>query len=373
MKANKINIRLLANFGMLLFMFVYLLVIGKSILVPLTFGALFAFMLKPLCTWYDGRIKWQSLAILMAMTTALIPISAIVYFFSKQCMNVVSDMPSIEKKVNAGISKVYIFAKNTIGYTRAETDEFFSDKLPTMVSSSDFFGEGFSSSTGLITGFLLTFIYVFLFLLYRSTFKNFMIMQTRQDKRENTQGLLEKIQKVIQGYLQGLLMVIAIMGIMNSVGLWVIGIEHPFFWGFLAASLAIIPFIGTFIGGLLPFLYALATTDESWQPIAVVILFMVVQILEGNLITPKVVGSSVSVNPLATIIALLIGAQIWGIMGMILSLPLVAIFNEFLKLSDVWRPVSLLISDEIGINEHLFKQKWNKERFRLSNFFKSHD
>lgn len=371
MKANKINIRQLSSFGLLLFMVVYVLVIGKSVLVPLTFGALFAFMVKPLCTRYERRIKWRSLAILLAMFTALVPLTGIVYFFSKQCMNVVTDMPSIKEKLNTGISKVYLFAKNTMGFSRAETDQFFSEKVPSMVSSSSFFGDGVSTSTSFITGLLLTFIYVFLFLLYRSAFKNFMIMQTHQNKREDTQDLLDKIQKVIQGYLQGLVMVIAIMGILNSVGLLVIGIEHPFFWGFLAAMLAIIPYIGTFIGGLLPFLYAVATANESWQPMAVVILFVVVQVLEGNLITPKVVGSSVSINPLAAIIALLIGAQIWGIAGMILSLPGIAIFNEFLKQSDAWRPVSLLISDEIGVNEHLFKQKWNKERFRLSNFFKT--
>lgn len=345
--------------------------VAKIILVPLTFGALFAFMLKPLCTRYERKIKWRTMAIALAMATAAIPISGIIYFFSKQCGRVIADMPSIQEKLDKGICMVYNCATNTLGYTEEETNAFLTEKLPSMISSSDFFGNSFSVSTAVITGFMLTLIYIFLFLLYRSAFKNFLLLQKPPNKREHTHDLLERVQKVIQGYLQGLVMVIAIMGILNSVGLSVIGIKHPFFWGFLASMLAIIPYIGTFLGGLLPFLYALATSDEVWPPVAVVILFIVVQILEGNFITPKVVGSSVSINPLAALIALLIGAEIWGIPGMILSLPCIAIFNEFLKQSDAWRPVSLLISDEIGENEQFFKQKWDKDRFRLSNFFKN--
>jgi predicted PurR-regulated permease PerM len=371
MSANKISLGRLASFGLLLFMGVYILVIGKTILAPIVFGALLAFMLKPLCGRFERWIKWRTMAIVLAMVSAIVPLTLVIYFFSSQFMNVMADMPSIKEKLNTGITMVYSGARNMLGFSRAETDKFFTEQLPAMVSSSSFFGEGFSSSAAFLTGFLLTFIYIFLFLLYRSAFKNFIEMQTHQKKREGTNELLDSIQKVIQGYLQGLVMVISILGILNSVGLCVIGIQHPFLWGFLAATLAVIPYIGTFIGGLLPFLYAIGTANEPWQPVAVVILFVVVQTLEGNLITPKVVGSSISINPLAALIALLVGAEIWGIAGMILSLPCIAILNELLKQSDTWRPISYLISDEIGVDENFFSQKWNKERFRLSNFFKT--
>lgn len=371
MNANRISLLRLASFGILLYMIIYGLMAAKIVLVPLTFGALFAFMLKPLCSRYERKVKWRTLAITLTMATAAVPLSGVVYFFSKQCVRVIADMPSIQEKLDKGICMVYSCARNTLGYTEDETDAFLSEKIPSMLSSSNFFGDSFSVSAAVVTGIVLTFIYMFLFLLYRSAFKNFLLMQQPPSKREHTQGLLERIQKVILGYLQGLLMVIAILGILNSVGLCVIGIKHPFFWGFLASMLAVIPYVGTFLGGFIPFLYALATSDEAWQPVAVVILFVVVQALEGHFITPKVVGSSVSINPLAALIALLIGAEIWGIPGMILSLPCLAIFNEFLKQSDAWRPVSLLISDEIGQAEQLSFKQWDKERFRLSNFFKN--
>ncbi len=157
---------------------------------------------------------------------------------------------------------------------------------------------------------------------------------------------------------------------MSSAGLAIIGIRHALFWGFLAATLAIIPYVGTFLGGLLPFLYALATASHSWQPVAVVILFGTVQALEGNLITPNVVGSTVKVNPLAAIVALLVGAKIWGIAGMVLSLPATALLKEYLKQFDTWKPVGFLLSDEIAEDHDTIKKRWDNERFRLRNFFK---
>ena len=111
-----------------------------------------------------------------------------------------------------------------------------------------------------------------------------------------------------------------ILGVLNSFGLWLIGIDYPVFWGFLGAFLAIIPYIGTAIGGLLPFLYALATTSTLWQPMAVIGWFVLVQQIEGNLITPKVLGSSVKVNPFAAIFALFFGGYLWGIPGLILAI-----------------------------------------------------
>ena len=82
------------------------------------------------------------------------------------------------------------------------------------------------------------------------------------------------------------------------------------------------------------------------------------------------IGSSVKINPLAAIVSLLVGAKIWGIAGMVLSLPVISIIKEILKSSEAWRPVGFLLSDEIGEKEQVFKVKWDKERFRLRHFFR---
>src|SRR5690606_14260515 len=107
----------------------------------------------------------------------------------------------------------------------------------------------------------------------------------------------------------------------NSAGLWIIGIDNPFLFGFLAAILAIVPYIGTLVGASIPVLYAFMTADSLWVPVSVIILFYVIQLVESNFLSPKIVGSSLNLNALGAILSLLIGAAVWGIAGMILFLP----------------------------------------------------
>ena len=371
METNKISLQRLAHFFLLLFLVGYLLIIGQTILAPLAFGALFAFMLKPVADFYEKYIKWQIPAIVLTMLSATIPVLIIIMLFSSQLVDVFEDMPSIEKKLNAGLNSLEGWVRQTFGLTRREADELISEQTSKLVDAPiSFLSGGLVSSTTFLTGFFLTGIYVFLFLLYRSAFKHFFLMQSNWNHRGKVRDILKRVQAVVQQYLYGLLIVMLILGTLNSLGLWVIGIKHALFWGFLAAFLAIIPYIGTFIGGLLPFLYALATADYSWQPLAVIILFSIIQFIEGNLITPNVVGSSVKINPLAAILALLVGNAFWGIAGMVLALPAVAVIKELMKQIDFLRPVSLLMSDELTEREELFSGKLDEDRFRFWNFFK---
>lgn len=371
MKAKTFSLQKLTYFFILIFLFVYFLVIAKSILVPLAFGALFAFMLLPICRFFEKYIKWRIPAILLTMIAVLIPLSLVIFLFSAQVVDVFQDMPSIKEKISSGIEALDNYVKDIFGLTDAETNQFIKDQAPKIIQTPlSFISGGFSTSTTAAIGFFLTFLYIFLFLLYRKALKNFILIQNDDKEDIEAMEFMNKIQTIIQQYLYGLLLVIFILGILNSLGLWIIGIQYALFWGFLAASLAIIPYIGTFIGGLLPFLYAMATADYAWQPFAVVLMFILIQTIEGNLITPNVIGSSVKVNPLAAIIALLVGSQIWGVAGMILSLPSIAVLKEILKQNAQWRPVGYLLSDNISDDEKIFLKQWDEERYRLRNFFR---
>src|SRR5690606_11263493 len=107
----------------------------------------------------------------------------------------------------------------------------------------------------------------------------------------------------------------------------VLGIPYAVFFGVLAALLAVIPYVGVLLGSVPPVLIALLMTDSLFYPAAVIVLFVVVQTLEGNFITPKIVGDQVSINPLAAIVALVTGGFVWGAIGMILSIPIVGVIK----------------------------------------------
>lgn len=188
-------------------------------------------------------------------------------------------------------------------------------------------------------------------------------------------SILSDLYKVQQSYLLGLLIVMTIVGILNSLGLLLLGIEHAFFFGFLASLLLLIPYIGIMIGSLLPALVALATKDSYWYSIGVIAIFSFIQFLEGNFITPKITGSKVSLNVFASILSLILFSMLWGIPGMILALPVTASLKVIFDSSEKLKPAGFLLGEA---KEKYFSNKaknrlkiWKKirhEKFRKPAF-----
>ncbi len=158
-------------------------------------------------------------------------------------------------------------------------------------------------------------------------------------------------------------LLIIILGFANSIGLWIIGIDSPFLFGFLAAILSIVPFIGTTIGATIPVLYAFMSSDSLWVPVAVMILFWVIQTIESNFLNPKIVGSSLNVNALVAILSLLIGASVWGVAGMVLFLPFAAMLKVICEEFDQLKPIAMLIGNDISgdDNDKHKTSKWTEK------------
>ena len=365
------SIQKLAYLLIVFVLVVYILFIGKNILAPLAFGCVFALMLKPLCQRAEKYIPNRIAAIIITFVIALLPVVGLVSLTYMQFTEVIQNMDSITKTMQEGMDNLMLKVNSEFGISKAETEEIISDNKGTIVQKPlSYLGATLSLSSSFLINFFLTIIYTFLLLLYRSSLKNFYLIQFGRNVQDGAEEVLDRVQTVIQKYLYGLSLVIAILGVLNSIGLMLIGIEYAMFWGFLAAFLAIIPYVGTTLGGLMPFLFAVATTGNFWQPLAVILLFGTVQIIEGNLITPKVVGSSIKVNPLAAILALIMGGSLWGMAGLILSLPFVAIVRIIFQQIDILKPVGVLLGDEIFEKEAIFEEKFDKDKFRIFSFFK---
>ncbi len=372
MQDNTLSLQRLTHFAILLFLVIYLLSVGRALLVPLAFGALFAFMLMPVAWFIERYVPWRIPAILVTLLIAIIPIVGIVALFSSQFAAVFQSMPAIGERLNAGLTSLFSWINEQFGYTRAETEQMIREQSSKILQSPMFsISKGLSTSSAILSGIVLTLVYTLLFLLYRSAIKKFILVQVTSQKKDSAEELLGNIQKVVQDYLYSLLMVMLVLTTLLSLGFWMIGIKHALLWGAFAGFMAIIPYIGSFLGGFLPFIYALATGDHAWQPWAVIGISAFVQFLEGNIITPNIVGNTVNINPLAAIIALFAGGQIWGIAGMILALPFVAILKVMMDNVDFLKPVGHLLSDDIYQKEELLETKLDRERFRLRSFFKT--
>jgi predicted PurR-regulated permease PerM len=159
-----------------------------------------------------------------------------------------------------------------------------------------------------------------------------------------------------------------VIGLANSIGLLIIGIENPFLFGFLGAALAIIPYIGTTMGAIIPVIYAFVSYDSIWTAVAVVILFWVVQLVSDNFLTPRIVGGSLKINAMAALLSLFIGAAVWGLAGMILFLPFVAMLRVICEEFEELKPVALIMGEQ-NKNENDVKGKisvwWEKIKSRF--------
>ncbi len=351
---------------------IFFLIAARFILVPLVFAILFAFMLLPTCNYFEDRLKNSTVAILISYLVFFIPVVTLGYFLIRFVISIVNELPSVQDKVGIGISSLVEWAQDHLDMGRQGTRAWINEQIS---HGLDQFGDimlnSLTSSGYVITSIILVFIYTFLLLLYRVAIKQFFLVQFPPGRQEKARDLLYRTQFIVKKYFVGLLSVMAILGLLNSVGLWLIGVDYPFFFGFLAALLSIIPYVGTTLGGTIPFIYSLATAPSLFQPAMVVVLYTSVQFLEGNLITPKVVGSSVKINPLVAIIALLVGGAIWGIAGLILALPLVAILRIVFLQIDALKPVGLLLSSELMKKGTWFSQRFDEDRFRLASFFRA--
>ena len=134
-------------------------------------------------------------------------------------------------------------------------------------------------------------------------------MITKKKKHDRALMVVKKVSMVSQKYVVGIFLDVLILSVLNSTGFLILGLPHAILFGVLAAMLNVIPYIGVMIGSILPILMAFLTKDSISYPLAVAGICFFVQFLDNNFITPFVVGSSVSINPLTATLVLITSAD----------------------------------------------------------------
>lgn len=371
MTSARFSIQKLAYALICLCIVLTVLYMGSSFFVPLTFGILFAFMLKPACDRVETVVGNRVLAIIITLLIIGFLIGGVFSFFFIRVSAVLSEADNILLNLQRATTQVVNQCGAWFGMSARETNRFFDENFLNAVTEPfAILTSGLTASGYVIGNLFLAILYTFFFLLYRSAFKDFLIGQFGDSTQVEGENTIKEIQHVASDYLGGMVTVMLVLGVLNSLGLWFIGIQYPLVWGFLGALLAVIPYVGTTLGGLLPLLYAIATTTTFWQPASVVVLYGTIQFVEGNLITPKIVGNSVKINALAAIISLILGAAFWGLAGLVLAIPLLAMVRILLDHIKPLKSIALLLSDDLYDHSHIFLTEYHKPEYRLTSLFK---
>jgi len=359
MEQKSFTIQKIAHLFIVIVLGYIILTRGKFILAPLSFSLLLTVMLQPLCNFYERLLKYKVPAILLTLLTVLVIVGTIVTLFSFQLTSIINNLENITDKLSEGLQRILDWLNQNLRLEESDLKQ----NIPKLVENSvSFVQKGITSVTSFIFSLFFVILLIFFELWYQNDFKKFLIIQAPKHSREKLNDIISKIKSTMQKYLYGLLIVIGILAVLNSVGLLIIGIDYAIFWGVLAAFLAVIPYIGTTLGGTLPFLYTVATTDNWWQPVAVVSMYIVIQNIEGNIITPKVVGSSVSINPMMALISIIVGGFIWGISGIVLAIPIIGIVKIILNHNERTKPVAFMLSNKIHSQGEKFWKDMEKEK-----------
>lgn len=298
---------------------------SQSILLPILFAAIISISLFPLAQLLERLRIGKAASALLAVTVAITIISAVIWFIVHQSIIIGQDATAITKKVLSVLEVGEQWIDKQFGIGRNEVLKKLKEQgNSSLENAGGIITSTFGSIGNLLANSLLVPLYSFFMLYYRDFFREFFFKAFKSSPQAKVNDTLNKIYQVIQSYLMGLITVMGVVALLNTVGLMALGIDYAWFFGSLASLLMLLPYIGITIGSILPALFALAVKDNAWYAIGVIAWFQVVQFLEGNLITPNIVGSKVSMNPLIAIIAILVGGMLFGLGGLILALPLTA-------------------------------------------------
>lgn len=315
-------------------------VLCRDIVVPLAFAAFLSVVMLPVVKRIEKKTG-LTLAVTITLVGTIVVLGLLGWVLVHQIVELANDLPNLESRFNSFVIQISATVSEQFNIDKTEQNKMIQDFAK---SVSVYVGAFLLSTTNTLSTLIQIPIYLFLLLIYREKFKQFFLALLPNNDDEMVWK--KDIENVIQGYISGLLLVTLIIAALNTIGLLALGIDHAIFFGVLSGVLTIIPYVGIFIGALFPTLMALITKDSYWYAIGVVIVFTVVQFLEGNFITPRITGSKVSINALAAIIALLIGGKILGIAGMILAVPAIGVVKILLSYSSHLKPFVILLGDD---------------------------
>ncbi len=329
----------------LLFMVLFFggLYFAASFLKPLAVALLLAFLMLPVARKLES---WKAPRWLSTLTCTLIVVlllGSVVGLVAYQGKQFSEDYTQLKQKADEKVDQVTAFITSNTGITEEQFKTSVKESsLSQVKNSAQGFLIGLLNST---TDILLMLVYIYTFLFYRTHFKKFVIRLFPDTKRKNVTGVLEESVVTALSYLKGKMMLVALLAVIYSVGLSLIGVKFAVFYGVLAAILSLIPYIGNLIGGALPVLTALLY-GNALSALLVVALFTLTQFVESYVLQPLVVGKEVDLNPMMSILIVILAGILWGIPGMIIAIPYLGIVMVLFSHIPGMEPYAFLLREE---------------------------
>jgi predicted PurR-regulated permease PerM len=307
------------------------LMLGKSYFLPVVLAFFLYFLASPLSRKFQklGLTTWISsfLTVILVMSSLCVTTYHSVFPFYHIFQSSSSSLKSIERKIIElkRPMKVLTEAQNQI----EKMTEIVKDKsMHVTVNNSSFEETLFNQAQQIVFNFATITVLFFFFLLYGDEFliklgRNFPL----SSKLEGRSPILANVKKSTFFYLITVSIINTVLGFCIGTVLFLLGFPDPFLWGLIAGLLNFIPYIGCLLGAFMVFLISLTTFDTTFLILLPPLSYFVLNSIEGQFITPLILGKALLLNPLVILFSVLYWGAIWGIAGLFVAVPMLIILK----------------------------------------------
>lgn len=339
----------------------YLIKLGQSILAPFFLAFLMAMLFLPIATFLERKLRFpRSASTIVSVLMLLIILTGMIYFFSTQISSFSRDIPHLTKQFNTVFHDLQKWISRTFNVKIDEQFTYLDQGLNKILSSTGailgFTFGIFSTSLGFLAFFILFFIFI---LNYRRILNNFIVNVFNEKHKASVQEVVSEVRIMTKRYIIGLCLQVIIVSVLTTIVLTILGVKYAILLGVLTGLLNVIPYIGICISLLISCFIAFATGAVS-TCVYVAIGYVIVHAIDGNIVLPFVVGSKVKINALFSFIGILLGEHLWGISGMFLCIPAIAIIKIIFERVDGLQPWGKLLGEDEKPNKKKKSYKISK-------------
>ena len=325
----------------------FIAIIGKQIIVPLILGFLISILLVPVCNFFERYLKLPR-AIASIITTLLFAsfILGIFYLIAIQMSEIANEWPTFQKQIMDAFSEIQKWIHHTFGVNSHAQIEYLSKNVKTTIETSTIVIEkviSILSAVGVLT--LFTFLYVIFLLIYRGQLVKFLYYVFNSNTHNQVYNVISSIQKMVKQYLIGLFLQMLVVSTLAFVAFSILDLKYKFVLAILTGVLNVVPYVGIIISLIVTSIITLATMSAS-KLVFVLVAFVAIHAIDGNIVMPKIVGSKVKINSLIVVIGLVIGEMTWGVIGMFLSIPILALMKIIFDNVTELKPWGYLLGDD---------------------------
>jgi predicted PurR-regulated permease PerM len=318
----------------------------KDIIVPLVFSIIIAIVLHPFVSFQVKHKINRILAISISLLVTFIILASFAMLVFSQARQFSESWPILVERFTDLLNQFISGISGYLGVDSQNIHEWLTKSIHELLNlSNEAIGNTLMTVGSGVVVMLLLPVYIFLLLFYEPLILDFIRRLSEGSNQGQISEIVTQTKTVVQRYLIGLIVETVLVATLQIITLFTLGIEYAILLGIIGALLNLVPYLGGIVAVALPMMVALVTKTNGWYPIYILIIYYVIQLIDNNYFVPVIVASKVKINALFSIIAVIVGNSLWGIPGMFLSIPVLAIVKLIFDHIESLKPWGFLLGD----------------------------